>query len=84
MRLLNLRINFFYLLRTFCPHLGRFFFFFFFFLCCFFFHYVSAKLKKKINSQIKKPHLKMISIQDKYKFSFIMELLFYIELSFGF
>ena len=38
MRLLNLRINF-YLLRTFCPHLGIFFFF----LCCFFFHYVSAK-----------------------------------------
>ena len=37
MRLLNLRINF-YLLRTFCPHLGSFFF-----LCCFFFHYVSAK-----------------------------------------
>ena len=35
MRLLNLRINF-YLLRTFCPHLGSF-------LCCFFFHYVSAK-----------------------------------------
>ena len=35
MRLLNLRINF-YLLRTFCPHLGTFFFFF---LCCFFFHY---------------------------------------------
>ena len=40
MRLLNLRINF-YLLRTFCPHLGRFFFFFFFCVCCFFFHYVS-------------------------------------------
>ena len=35
MRLLNLRINF-YLLRTFCPHLGNF-------LCCFFFNYVSAK-----------------------------------------
>ena len=35
MRLLNLRINF-YFLRTFCPHLGSF-------LCCFFFHYVSAK-----------------------------------------
>ena len=32
MRLLNLRISF-YLLRTFCPHLGIF-------LCCFFFHYV--------------------------------------------
>ena len=32
MRLLNLRINF-YLLRTFCPHLGSF-------LCWFFFHYV--------------------------------------------
>ena len=31
----NLRINF-YLLRTFCPHLGSF-------LCCFFFHYVLAK-----------------------------------------
>ena len=31
MRLLNLRINF-YLLRTFCPHLGIFFFFVFFFL----------------------------------------------------
>ena len=30
-----LRINF-YLLWTFCPHLGSF-------LCCFFFHYVSAK-----------------------------------------
>ncbi len=25
MRFLNLRINFFYLLRTFCPHLGSFF-----------------------------------------------------------
>ena len=37
MRLLNLRINF-YLLQTFCPHLGSFFFFFFFFFC-FFFHY---------------------------------------------
>ena len=36
MRLLNLRINF-YLLRTFCPHLGSFFFLFVFF------HYVSAK-----------------------------------------
>ena len=35
MRLLNLRINF-YLLWTFCPHLGSF-------LCCFFFPYVSAK-----------------------------------------
>ena len=34
MRLLNLRINF-YLLQTFCPHLGSFF-------VCFFFHYVSA------------------------------------------
>ena len=33
-----MRINF-YLLRTFCPHLGSFLFF----LCCFFFHYVSAK-----------------------------------------
>ena len=42
MRLLNLRINF-YLLRTFCPHLGSLFFWGFFFLCCFFFHYVSAK-----------------------------------------
>ena len=31
-----LRIKF-YLLRTFCPHLGRVF------LCCFFFHYVWAK-----------------------------------------
>ena len=39
MRLLNLRINF-YLLQTFCPHLGSF-------LCCFFFHYVSAKFQKK-------------------------------------
>ena len=37
MRRLDLRIDFFYLLRTFYPHLGRFF------LCCFFFHYVSAK-----------------------------------------
>ena len=37
MRLLNLRINC-YLLRTFCPHLGRFL------LCFFFFHYyISAK-----------------------------------------
>ena len=43
MRLLNVRINF-YLLRTFCPHLGSFFLFFFcFFLCCFFFHYVLTK-----------------------------------------
>ena len=32
-----MRINF-YLLRTFCPHLGGFLF-----VCCFFFHYVSAK-----------------------------------------
>ena len=39
MRLLNLRIIF-YLLRTFCPHLGRVFFVC---VCCFFFHNVSAK-----------------------------------------
>ena len=32
----SLRIHF-YLLQTFCPHLGSF-------LCCFFFHYVSAKV----------------------------------------
>ena len=35
MRLLNLRINF-YLLRTFCPHLGRFFLGFFCFFCVLF------------------------------------------------
>ena len=37
MRLLNLRIIFYLLRTSFCPHLGRVF------LCCFFFHYVSAK-----------------------------------------
>ena len=102
MMLLNLRINF-YLLRTFCPHLGRVFF-----LCCFFFHYVYKKKKTYLsevavkspeegqrwnlaetlwkkkqhtkknyqdevkksainkNSQIKKPHLKMIPIKDSH------------------
>ena len=33
----NVRIISFYLLRTFCPHLGSF-------LCCFFFHYVFGQI----------------------------------------
>ena len=45
MRLLNLRINF-YLLRTFCPHLGSCFFVLF----CFFFHDVSAKFHQWTSS----------------------------------
>ena len=54
MRLLNLRINF-YLLRTFCPHLGRFF------LCCFFFHYVSAKFHLRPSSgDLPRPRIGML------------------------
>ena len=41
MRLLNLRINFFfYLLRTFCPHQGSF-------LCCFFFLFLKEETTQK-------------------------------------
>ena len=55
MRLLNLRINF-YLLRTFCPHLGSF-------LCCFFFHYVSAKFHLWPSSgDLPRPRIGMISL----------------------
>ena len=55
MRLLNLRINF-YLLRTFCPHLGSF-------LCCFFFHYVSAKFQLWPSSgDLPRPRIGMLSL----------------------
>ena len=47
MRLLNLRINF-YLLQTFCPHLGIFFFF-----VCFFFHYVKFGTDPTLEDQIR-------------------------------
>ena len=57
MRLLNLRINF-YLLRTFCPHLGRFFI-----LCCFFFHYVSDKFHLWPSSgDLPRPRIGMLSL----------------------
>ena len=57
MRLLNLRINF-YLLWTFCPHLGRFFF-----CCCFFFHYVSAKFHLwPSSSDLPRPRIGMLSL----------------------
>ena len=58
MRLLNLRINFFYyLLRTFCPHLGNFF------LCCFFFHYVSAKFHLWPSpGDLPRPRIRMLSL----------------------
>ena len=60
---INLRINF-YLLRTFCPHLGSCFwfvcFFFFFFFC--FFHYVSAKFHLWPSSgEISRPRIGMLS-----------------------
>ena len=55
MRLLNLRINF-YLLRTFCPHLGSF-------LCCFFFHYVSAKFHLWPSSgDLPRPRIGLLSL----------------------
>ena len=55
MRLLNLRINF-YLLRTFCPHLGSF-------LCCFFFHYLSAKfLLWPSSGDLPRPQIGMMSL----------------------
>ena len=55
MRLLNLRINF-YLLQTFCPHLGSF-------LCCFFFHYVSAKFHLWPSSgDLPRPRIGMLSL----------------------
>ena len=57
MRLLNLRINF-YLLWTFCPHLGIFFF-----LCCFFFHYVSVKFHLWPSSgDLPRPQIGMLSL----------------------
>ena len=47
-------------MRTFFPHLGSF-------LCCFYQdEEKKSAINKKINSQIKKPHLKMIPIKDKY------------------
>ena len=56
MRLLNLRINV-YLLRTFCPHLGRFF------VCCFFFRYVSAKFHLWPSScDLPRPRIGMLSL----------------------
>ena len=58
MRLLNLRINF-YLLRTFCPHLGSFFLVYF--VCCFFFHYVSAKFHLWLSSgDLPRPRIGMM------------------------
>ena len=58
MRLLNLRINF-YLLRTFCPHLGSFFVC----VCCFFFHYVSAKFHLWPSSgDFPRPRIGMLSL----------------------
>ena len=55
MRLLNMRINF-YLLRTFCLHLGSF-------LCCFFFHYVSAKFHLWHSSgDLPRPRIGMLSL----------------------
>ena len=55
MRLLNLRINF-YLLWTFCPHLGSFLF-------CFFFHYVSAKFYLWPSSgDLPRPGIGMLSL----------------------
>ena len=51
-----LRISF-YLLRTFCPHLGRVF------LCCFFFHYVSAKFHLWPSSgDLLRPWIGMLSL----------------------
>ena len=47
----------FYLLQTFCPHLGRFF------LCCFFFHYVSAKFHLWPSSgDLPWPQIRMLSL----------------------
>ena len=58
MRLLNLRMDF-YLLRTFCPHLGSFLFF----LCCFFFHYISAKFHLWPSSgDLPQPRIGMLSL----------------------
>ena len=55
MRLLNLRIIF-YLLRTFCPHLGSF-------RVDFFFHYVSAKLHLWPSSgDLPRPRIGMMSL----------------------
>ena len=49
------RINF-YLLRTFCPHLGSF-------LCCFFFHYISAKFHLWPSSgDLSRPWIGMLSL----------------------
>ena len=55
MRLLNLRINF-YLLWTFCPHLGSF-------CVVFFFHYVSAKFHLWPSSgDLSRPQIGMLSL----------------------
>ena len=52
---------FFYLLRTFFPHLGNFFFFFF--LCCFFFLNVSAKFHLWPSSgDLPRPRIGMLSL----------------------
>ena len=49
------RINF-YLLQTFCPHLGSF-------LCCFFFHFVSAKFHLWPSSgDLPRPRIGMLSL----------------------
>ena len=51
----KLGINF-YLLRTFCPHLGSF-------LCCFFFYYVSAKFHLWPSSgDLPRPRIGMMSL----------------------
>ena len=48
----------FYLLRTFCPHLGSFFF-----LRCFFFHYVSDKFHLWSSSgDLSRPRIGMLSL----------------------
>ena len=50
-----MRIDF-YLLWTFCPHLGSF-------LCCFFFHYVSAKFYLWPSSgDLPRPRIGMLSL----------------------
>ena len=55
----SLGINF-YLLRTFCPHLGSFFFVC---ECCFFFHYISAKFHLWPSSgDLPRPRIGMLSL----------------------
>ena len=61
---INIRINFFFFFIA--NFLSSSWYFFFFVRTK-----KSAINKKKINSQIKKPHLKMIPIKDKYKINII-------------